>query len=330
MRGMKALFTGLAAGISAVALFATTAAQAAWPERPVQVIVPWAAGGGTDATGRIIAKMLQDEFKQPFNVVNRTGGGGVVGHAAIAQAPADGYTIGVMTIEIGTFKWLGQSNLSGAKDFTPIALYNFDPGAFYVAADSPFKDAKDVINALKTNPRVYKLASGSSVGGAWHMAFGSLLLKVGIDPGQFNWIASQGAAPALQELVAGGTDIVPCSLPEAKALLDAGKIKAMAVLNTERLPAYPNVPTSKEAVGVEVQAGAWRGIGGPKGMPEEASKKLIAAMEKIHKSEEFRKFMADRGFGLMWKAGPDFAKFMEESEAESGQVLKAIGLAKSS
>jgi tripartite-type tricarboxylate transporter receptor subunit TctC len=300
MRGLKALFTGL--GTLAI-LAAATSANAAWPERPVQVIVPWAAGGGTDATGRIIAKMLQDEFKQPFNVVNRTGGGGVVGHAAIAQAPADGYTIGVITIEIGTFRWLGQSDLSGARDYTPIALYNFDPGAFYVAADSPFKDAKDVVQALKTNPRVYKLASGSAIGGR--------LLKAGVDPGQFNWIASQGAAPALQELVAGGTDIVPCSLPEAKSLLDAGKIRAMAVLNPERLPAYPNVPTAKEAVGVDVLAGAWRGIGGPKGMPQEATTKLIAAMEKIHKSDEF-------------------GKFMEESEAESGKVLKAIGLAKSS
>ncbi len=325
MRGLKALFTGL----GALAALAAGSAQAAWPERPVQVIVPWAAGGGTDATGRIIAKMLQDQFKQPFNVVNRTGGGGVVGHAAIAQAPADGYTIGVITIEIGTFKWLGQSDLSGSN-FTPIALYNFDPGAFYVAADSPFKNAKEVIGALKANPRTYKLASGSAIGGAWHMAFGSLLLKAGVDPGQFNWIASQGAAPALQELVAGGTDIVPCSLPEAKSLLDAGKIRAMAVLSEERLPAYPKVPTAKEAVGVNVLAGAWRGIGGPKGMPEEATTKLIAAMEKIHKSQEFRKFMTDRGFGLMWRAGPDFGKFMDESAADSGKVLKAIGLAKSS
>ena len=81
---------------------------------------------------------------------------------------------------------------------------------------------------------------------------------------------------------------------------------------------------------MNVLAGVWRGIGGPKGMPEEATTKLIAAMEKIHKSQEFRKFMTDRGFGLMWRAGPDFGKFMDESAADSGKVLKAIGLAKSS
>jgi tripartite-type tricarboxylate transporter receptor subunit TctC len=325
--GFRSLVGGFCAAVAAIAL-APGAQAAGWPERPVQVIIPWAAGGGTDATGRIIAKMLQDEFHQPFNVVNRTGGGGVVGHTAIAQAPADGYTIGVMTIEIATYKALGQSELRGAHDFTPIALYNIDPGAFYVAADSGFKDAKDVVAKLKADPKKYKLASGSAIGGAWHMAFGTALLKAGIDPGQFNWIASQGAAPALQELVAGGTDVVPCSLPEAKALLDAKKIRPMAVLSHNRLQAYPDVPTAKEAMGVDVEAGAWRGIAGPKGMPKEVTDKLVAALDKIHKSAEFQKYMTERGFGLAWKAGPDFAKFIDESETDSAKVLKAIGLAK--
>lgn len=329
MRGLRSLVSGVCAAVAAVALGQVAPAQAAgWPERPVQVIVPWSAGGGTDATGRIIAKMLQDEFHQPFNVVNRTGGGGVVGHTAIAQAPADGYTIGVMTIEIATYKALGQSQLSGAKDFTPIALYNMDPGAFYVAADSGFKDARDVIAKLKADPKKYKLASGSAIGGAWHMAFGDALLKAGVDPGQFNWIASQGAAPALQELVAGGTDIVPCSLPEAKSLLDAKKVRAMAVLSHSRLKAYPDVPTAKEAMGVDVEAGAWRGIAGPKGMPKDVTEKLTKALDKIHKSAEFQDFMNGRGFGLAWKAGPDFAKFIEQSETDNAKVLKAIGLAK--
>src|SRR3546814_632837 len=160
MRRLKSLVSGVCAAVAAVALGQIAPAQAAgWPERPVQVIVPWSAGGGTDATGRIIAKMLHDEFHQPFNVVNRTGGGGVVGHTAIAQAPADGYTIGVMTIEIATYKALGQSQLSGAKDFTPIALYNIDPGAFYVAADSSFKDARDVVAKLKADRKSTRLNS---------------------------------------------------------------------------------------------------------------------------------------------------------------------------
>ncbi|MFN3402422.1 MAG: tripartite tricarboxylate transporter substrate-binding protein, partial [Ferrovibrio sp.] len=103
MRGFKALVTGLVAG---VAMLAAAGAQA-YPDRPITMIVPWGAGGGTDATARIIASLMEKELKQPVNVVNRTGGSGVVGHSAIAQAPADGYTIGMITVEIAMMHWQG-------------------------------------------------------------------------------------------------------------------------------------------------------------------------------------------------------------------------------
>jgi len=323
---MTKVLKGAALGLLAALSLGQTA-EAAYPDRPVTIIVPWAAGGGTDATGRILAKMLQDELKQPFNVVNRTGGGGVVGHAAISQAPADGYTIGVVTIEVGTFRWLGQSEIK-STDYTPIALYNFDPGALFVSSASPIQNGKAAFDQLKGDPKKFKVASGSSVGGAWHMALGSAMLKVGLKPDAYTWIPSQGAAPALQELFAGGTDFTPASLPEAKSLMDAGKVKPLMVFDTQRQKAYPDVPTSKEAVGAEVKAGAWRGIAGPKGMPKEASDTIAKALKKIHDSKEFRDFMDSRGFGLEWASGDDFAKFMAQSEADCGTVLKAIGLAK--
>src|SRR5687768_9769969 len=124
----------LAAGLA----FAAGAAQAAWPERPITLIVPWGAGGGTDATARIIGSLLEKELKQPVNVVNRTGGSGVVGHQAIASAPADGYTIGMATVEIGMMHWQGLTELTGAS-YTPIGLVNADPAGINVRADSPYK-----------------------------------------------------------------------------------------------------------------------------------------------------------------------------------------------
>src|SRR5512140_3210585 len=127
----------LAVGLLVVA----STALAAYPERPITLIVPWAAGGGTDATARIIGTLLEKQLGQPVNVVNRTGGSGVVGHAAIASGAPDGYTIGILTVEIGMMHWQGLTELTGAS-YTPIALVNYDPAGLSVAADSPYKSVK--------------------------------------------------------------------------------------------------------------------------------------------------------------------------------------------
>jgi len=122
---MNVFVRGLFAAAFACGLLATPA-FAAYPERPVTLIVPWAAGGGTDATARIIASLLEKELGQPVTVVNRTGGSGVVGHAAIASAAPDGYTIGMITVEIGMMHWQGLTEINGAS-YTPIGLVNADP-----------------------------------------------------------------------------------------------------------------------------------------------------------------------------------------------------------
>jgi tripartite-type tricarboxylate transporter receptor subunit TctC len=147
------------------ALLVSASAHAAYPERPITLIVPWAAGGGTDATARIIGTLLEKEVGQPVNVVNRTGGSGVVGHSAIAQATPDGYTIGIITVEIGMMHWQGLTDLTGAS-YTPLGLVNFDPAGLQVAADSPYKTANDLIAAIKANPGKLK-ASGTGQGGIW-------------------------------------------------------------------------------------------------------------------------------------------------------------------
>src|SRR6187401_95305 len=130
-------------------------AHAAWPDRPITLIVPWGAGGGTDATARIIASLMEKELGQPVNVVNRTGGSGVVGHSAIAQGAPDGYTIGLITVEIGMMHWQGLTELSGAS-YTPIGLVNADPAGIQVRADPPYKTVKDLTDAIKANPGKFK------------------------------------------------------------------------------------------------------------------------------------------------------------------------------
>lgn len=313
-----------AAGLAAT--FLPHAAHAAWPERPVTLIVPWAAGGGTDAIARVIARQLQEMLGRPFNVLNRPGAGGVLGHTEMANANPDGYTIGLATAELTTYRALGTGQIGG-DSVTPVALINFDAAAFNVRADSPWQTLGQALEAIKANPGRYKV-SGFPAGAAYHIAFGALLQRAGIPVSAVPLVPGQGAAPGFQELAAGGVDITASSVPEGATMRDAGRVRTLAVFATERLAAYPNIPTVKEAVGIDFAGGTWRGIAGPRGMNAEATGRLIDTMEKIYPSKDYQSFMTEHGFGLQWAKGADFGKFLAEQQARNTETLKALGLAR--
>lgn len=310
----------------AAAFLLAGAAQAQYPQRPIQLIVPWGAGGGTDATARIIASLMERDLKQPVNVVNRTGGSGVVGHDAIARSPADGYTIGMITVEITMMHHVGLTAL-GPADYTPIGLVNADPAGIHVRVDSPYKNTKDLIAAIKANPGKLK-ASGTGQGGIWHLAIAGLLKDQGVDPNALPWVPSNGAAPGLQDMVAGGVEVVPCSIPEARAMIDAGKVRALSIMDANPPALYPNVPTLKKELGSSWAMAAWRVIAAPKGIPADVQKTLGAALKKTYDSKEYKDFMASRGYGVVWADAGGTAKFMAKSDADMGATLKAVGLAK--
>ena len=239
--------------------------QAAWPNRPVTIICPWGAGGGTDATARIVAAVLEKELKQPFNVVNRTGGSGVVGHSAIATAAPDGYTLGIITVEISMMHWQGLTEFK-PDSYTPLALMNEDPPGIQVNASSPYKTVKELADAIKAAPPGKLKASGTGQGGIWHLALVGWLTAMGLKPDHVAWVPLNGAAPAMQDLAAGGLDLVTCSVPEARAIIEAGKARSLAVMAAERNPGFKDVPTLKEAMGIDYTTGAWRGFAAPKGI----------------------------------------------------------------
>ena len=305
---------------------ALSAAAQNYPVRPITLIVPWGAGGGTDATARIIGSLLEKDLGQPVNVVNRTGGSGVVGHAAIASAQPDGYTIGLATVEIGMMHWQGLTDLTSAS-YTPIGLVNADPAGVQVRADSPYKTVNELLAAIKANPGKFK-ASGTGQGGIWHLAIAGLLRDQKIDPAALPWVPSNGAAPGLQDMMAGGIEVAPVSLPEARSLIDAGRVKSLAIMNDKPSALYPNVPTLKAAIGSDWTMAAWRGIVAPKGLPAPVRDKLGEAVRKVATSKEYNDFMASRGFGVIYAGPDDFAKFMVKSNTELGATMKAVGLVK--
>src|SRR6187402_3557865 len=192
--------------------------------------------------------------------------------------------------------WQGLTELSPTS-YQPLALVNADPAGFQVRADSPYKTLNDVIAAIKANPGKLK-ASGTGQGGIWQLAIAGLLSDLKIDPNAVPWVPSNGAAPGLQDLVAGGVDIVPCSIPEARSLIDAGKVKSLAVMDTAAPGLYPNLPTLKAQTGSDWKIGAWRGMAAPKGLPKDVETTLVTAIKKVYDSKDYKDFMAARGYGV--------------------------------
>jgi tripartite-type tricarboxylate transporter receptor subunit TctC len=301
--------------------------QENYPTRPVQVVCPWGAGGGTDATARIVASVLERELGQPFNVVNRTGGSGVVGHSAIATAAPDGYTLGIITVEIAMMHWQGLTELN-PRSYTPLALMNEDPPGVQVNVNSPYKTVQELADAIKAAPPGKFKASGTGQGGIWHLALVGWVTAMGLKPDHVAWVPSNGAAPAMQDLAGGGIDLVTCSVPEARAIIEAGKARSLAIMAAQRNPQFPNVPTLREAMNIPYDTGAWRGFAAPKGVPAPVAIKLTASLKKVYDSKDYKDFMSSRGFGTVWGDAAEFAKFMDESDKKMGEAMKAAGLAK--
>jgi tripartite-type tricarboxylate transporter receptor subunit TctC len=308
---------------AAAATQAPAAAAAFKPSRPITLICPWAAGGGTDAVARIFGTLLEKDFGQPVNVVNRTGGGGAVGHTAGSTADADGHTFTIVTVEIAMMHWQKLAEVD-YKGFTPIAQVNIDPASVMVAQTAPWNTLKELLDEVKANPGKHK-ASGTGKGGIWDLARAGMLKGAGIPVEAIPWVPSEGAAPGLQELVAGGVSIVTASLPEGRSLIDAKKVKPLAVMGEQRAAAFPNLPTLKES-GINWSIGAWRGFALPKGAKPEHVAAYETAIKKAYDSADFKTFMDGRGYGMTYKSSKDFATFMAQQDESMGTVMKDAGI----
>jgi len=319
---------------TAAALIATTAVVPAavaqscdWaPERAVTYIVPWGAGGGTDANSRMLASLLEQDFGVPFNVVNRTGGNGVVGHSAIANAEPDGYTVGAVTVEIAMMRHMGLTELSH-EDITPIALVDIVPASVTVAADSQFDSLEGLLDYVEANPGELT-ASGTAQGGIWHLAIAGLLNAEGMDPQAVRWIPSDGAASGMQELMAGGVDMVTVALSEAKQLIEADELKALAYMHDERNPQLPDVPTTAEILDSSWTLAAWITISAPAGLSEEITCSYEAAVERAFETEAWAEFKKSRGSQVVWRDSEGTAEMMRQSDESLGDTMAAIGLAR--
>ncbi|WP_141670191.1 tripartite tricarboxylate transporter substrate binding protein [Actinobaculum suis] len=297
-----------------------------YPKGPIEIIVPFSAGGGTDQVARSLANELSQDLGVQVNVVNRTGGGGVVGHQAMAASKPDGQTLGLVTAEIAMMHWQDLTDLT-PEGLQAVSQVNEDSAAITVSASSEYKTIEDLINAIKANPGKLN-ASGTVQGGIGHLAMLGLLMEAGIDTNDVTWVPSDGAAPAVQELTAGGVDfIVTSSIGEVRTMVDSGELRTLAIMGTEKDENYPDVPLLSD-YGYKYTGGTWRGIVVPKGTDEKIVKALDCRIADIVKRDAFVEVMDASAFKIKYRSTDEFTKFMTEADAAYGPLMKEAGLAK--
>ncbi|MCA1584657.1 MAG: tripartite tricarboxylate transporter TctB family protein [Acidobacteria bacterium] len=298
--------------------------ESAFPDGPILLVCPWAAGGGSDRVARQIATLLEQDLDVPVNVVNVTGGDGVTGHSRGALARPDGYTMTLITVEITTLHWRQMTSIS-PQDFTPLGLVNRDAAALFVRDDAPWKTARDLEQAVRAAPGRLR-ASGTATAGIWHLGLAGWLTSVGLRPADVIWVSIAGAAPSLTELLAGGIDIVACSLAEAQALLEAGRIRSLGVMAEERVARFPSVPTLAEQ-GVDFSLGTIRGIAVPNDVSPDRVRVLADALRRVVNSAEYQTSLSNAGFTPAYEDPVQFAATLRETDERLGDLLRSDAFA---
>ena len=299
----------LAAGI----MVSATAGAADYPTKNIRLVVPFGAGGGTDAVGRTLANSAKDFLGQNISVMNRTGGGGAVGMSFGAQQRPDGYTLTVVTREIASLPQMGLMQHT-ADDFKLIRMVNLDPSVVLVAADSPYNTINDLIKEAKDKPGKVKFASTA--------APNFYLMALEKDQNiKLNAIPYNGASEAIPSVLGHHTDVTMVTPGESIAQLRSGQLKALGVMSVERVSYIPDVPTLKEQ-GVDVVSGTWRGIGAPKDTPDAVIETLGKAFDQAMASEEFKSFM-DKGAMTIYNLdAPTFTQFVKDDTKKLGELIK--------
>ena len=315
----RAMLVGLAAMVATV--FAVPA-MAAYPDKPVTVICPWTAGGGTDVLLRSLSKSAEKYLGQTISVVNQTGGAGAIGHNAIRAARPDGYTVGMITFELNSLPPQGLVPFTW-KDFDPLMRINSDPAALTVRADAPYSTVRGFMDYAKTHPGEITIGN-SAPGSVWHIAAGLAAEKTGV---QVKHVPFDGAQPAVTALVGGHIKAVAVSVAEVRGQVQAGNLKILGVMSAERDKIFPDVPTFKEQ-GVDVQFYTWRGLALPKGVPPAIKAKILDAYKKAFDSQEFKDFAAKASLNLAYQDSADFTKFLDQNYKDVAAVMKSLGLAK--
>jgi tripartite-type tricarboxylate transporter receptor subunit TctC len=302
--------------VAALALLGASGALAQeWPSRPIELIVPFAPGGGTDLLARALADELSQEFKVPVQVVNRAGGGGVVGFEDLKAAKPDGYKLGILTAQLITANLRGVMATS-YKDFAPVAMLTIDYAGVAVRADAQWNTLGDFLDYAKANPNSLTVGNGSQ-GGSFHMLARNLEEASGV---KFKHIPFDGGPAAIVQLLGGHIDSAVNGLTETLPYIQSGQLRMLAVAGNKRAADLPDVPTSAE-LGYPLDIATWRGIGMPKGTPEDIVTKVSAAVEKAVKTDRFLESMKKIGANVEYMDPAGLSEYLAKQEETYNKIF---------
>ncbi|MBI3078843.1 MAG: tripartite tricarboxylate transporter substrate binding protein [Deltaproteobacteria bacterium] len=293
--------------------------QAAYPDKPIKLIIPWAAGGDTDALKRVAANAMEKPLGKPVVVVNITGASGTTGLREFKKAAPDGYTIYSVHDSIHTTYYVGVSDLNYG-DFEPICLLTSTPSVIATHARSKFNTMKEVLEEARRRPGT--ITFGATLGSTSH--FFPAMVEHDVKAKLWKYVSYEGTAPRMTALIGGHIELAETNIPGGKEQLKAGKMKLLAIATEKRHPALPDVPTLKE-LGINVTYAVNRGLIAPKGTPEEALQKLEAACGTVAKDRGFAEAMEKMGSDVVFLNRKAYAEFLKKNDVLNAEVAKALG-----
>ncbi len=306
---------------AAAFLVALTGAGAAqdYPNKPVRLIIPFPPGGSNDVVGRLIATQLSEKLGKQVVVENRgAGAGGVVGTEVVANAPNDGYTLGIISLAHAVNPWLYKLPYDPIKSFTPIAILASGPNVLVVNPTLPVNSVQELLAAAKAKPGSLQYAS-AGIGSFQHLGgeLFKLMAKVNILHVPF-----KGGGPAMIDVIGGHTKVMFSSLVQTTPHIKSGKLRALGTGGLKRNPVLPDVPSIAEAGVPDYEAVNWWGLVAPAGTPAAIVEKLHRDVAAVQNSEAVQKHFASEGAQIVQMSTPEFSAFIEKEMKKWEQVVK--------
>ena len=310
--------------ISLCALALTPASQAAWPDKPIRLIVPAAPGGTTDITARVLSEKLGAELGTTVVVENRAGAAGIIGTQALLQSAPDGYTIGFGNIGPNGINYSLYKKLPYKHtDFSPITLVISVPNVLVVNSKSPYKTVKELVDAIKNDPKGNYSFASSGTGQSPHMSAEMFAQRTGTN---LTHIPFKGMGPAVAALLGGQVTFAIDNLPSSIEFIRSGQFRALAVTGAERSEQLPDVPTMAEAGIKDMVVTAWFGFVAPAGTPPEIVNKIQQATKKVLAMPDIQKRFATMGGVPGGNTPAEFGAFMDKERESWRKIVEAAKL----